>query len=76
MIDRIIYTYKMTHIGHHKGFTDRGIDMMKLSVQSANKFYKTILYCDIASYKLFKLNNKIIPIYTTNSTKTKFNIKL
>ena len=56
MIDRIIYTYKMTHIGHHKGFTDRGIDMMKLSVQSANKFYKTILYCDIASYKLFKLN--------------------
>lgn len=52
----LIYTYKKTKMGHHKGFTDRGIDLMRLSVQSANKFYKTFVYCDVESSKLFKLN--------------------
>ena len=60
----LIYTYKKTKIGHHKGFTDRGIDVMRLSVESANKFYKTFVYCDKESAKLFRLNkipfNKII----------------
>lgn len=29
---------------------------MRLSVQSANKFYKTYVYCDLESSKLFRLN--------------------
>jgi len=43
-------------MGHHKGFTERGVLVMKLSVESANKFYKTFVYCDSKSAKLFKVN--------------------
>lgn len=53
---RVIYTYKQTKQGHHKGFTKRGIELMRLSVQSANRFYTTHVYCDKESAKLFKLN--------------------
>ena len=52
----LIYTYKKTKMGHHKGFNVRGIELMRLSVQSANKFYKTFVYCDLESSKLFRLN--------------------
>lgn len=53
---RVIYTYKKTKVGHHKGFTNRGINLMRLSVQSANRFYTTHVYCDKESAKLFRLN--------------------
>jgi len=53
---RVIYTYKQTKQGHHKGFTKRGIQLMRLSVQSANRFYTTHVYCDKESAKLFRLN--------------------
>ena len=53
---RVIYTYKKTKVGHHKGFTNRGINLMRLSVQSANRFYTTHVYCDKESAELFRLN--------------------
>jgi len=55
-LDRIIYTWKTTDINHFKGFTERGIEVMKLSVQSANKFYKTELFCDSEGARLMKIN--------------------
>lgn len=57
MIQRAIYTWKST-TGHYKGFTKRGIEVMKLSVESANKFYDTELFCDSKSKSLF-IKNKI-----------------
>lgn len=53
----VIYTYKQykdtpIHLSH------RGIDMMRISVASANQFHPTTLYCCNLSYSFF-VKNKI-----------------
>jgi len=54
MID-VIYTYKQyTESPIH--LTDRGIDMMRISVESSNKFHRTTLHCCKDSYSFFKTN--------------------
>ena len=56
MID-VIYTYKQyTETCIH--FSDRAVDMMRISVKSANQFYPTTLYCCEDSYSFF-IDNKI-----------------
>lgn len=52
----IIYTYKI--LDHFKPIDSIFFKMCDISVRSANKFYKTILYCDYKSKLLFE-HNKI-----------------
>ena len=53
MITQILYTYITTENEHLKGFTESGIKVMKTSVENANKWYKTKLFCDKVSAKKF-----------------------
>jgi hypothetical protein len=53
----VIYTYKQ-YKKEPVHLSDRGIDMMRISVESANKFHPTTLYCCKDSYSFF-VENKI-----------------
>ena len=51
----VIYTYKK--LPHFKPMDDIFFTMARISVESANRFHKTILYCDSDSKELFEENN-------------------
>lgn len=51
-----IYAFKMIDT-HYKPMNDHFIRLAKLSVNSAKKFYKTKIYCDIRSFNFFKQND-------------------
>lgn len=53
---RVIYSYK--HIQTHgKGISNTFIKLARLSVEMANRFYETELYCDMASKYFFEKHN-------------------